>query len=41
MVETLDGLYSAFLAVRLGAGWADTLGRMQRWVGRGEARHAA
>ena len=41
LIETVDGLYGAFLAVRLGPKWADTLPRMQRWLSRGEGRVAA
>jgi hypothetical protein len=41
LVETLDGLYSAFLARRLGAGWAGDLGQMRRWLDCKERSDAA
>ena len=40
LTETLDGLYAAFLANRLSPKWADTLGRMQRWLVIGERKAA-
>ena len=40
-IQTLDLLYAAFLAVRLSLAWAETLGRMQRWLSKGERREAA
>jgi len=36
LIDTIDGLYGVFLAIRLSAKWADTLGRMQKWLVRGE-----
>jgi hypothetical protein len=40
LTETLDGLYAAFLDIRLSGKWADTLSRVQRWLSR-EERMAA
>lgn len=40
LIETLDLIYDAFCQVRFGKGWADTLGRMQRWLQREERRAA-
>lgn len=40
LIETLDLIYDAFCQIRFGKGWADTLGRMQRWLQREERRAA-
>ena len=36
LIETLDLLYDAFLSKRLGSGWPEELGRMQKWLQREE-----
>ena len=40
LLETLDLMYDAFGQVRLGNDWPDVLGRMQRWLARGERQAA-
>ena len=40
LLETLDLLYARFLAVRLSAGWAGELTRVQRWLTGAEQRAA-
>ncbi len=40
LLETLDLLYARFLAVRLSAGWAGELTRVQRWLAGAEQRAA-
>ena len=40
LVETLDLLYDAFGQRRFGKEWADTLGRMQKWLSWEERRAA-
>jgi hypothetical protein len=39
-IETLDLLYEAFLVVRLGKEWDDTLPRIQKWLSRDERKAA-
>jgi hypothetical protein len=41
LAETADLLYDAFLARRLAPGWAEELGRMQRWLQREERERMA
>lgn len=38
--ETAELLFQAFLAVRLSAEWPEALGRIQKWLARGERRAA-
>jgi hypothetical protein len=41
LVETVDLLYDAFLVRRLAPGWAEEVGRMQRWLQREERERMA
>jgi hypothetical protein len=35
LAETVEGMYAAFLQLRMGAGWGEKLRAMQGWLGRG------
>lgn len=35
LAETIEQMYAAFLAMRMGAGWGDLLRAIQAWLGRG------